>query len=179
MHCFRSSLLPYDYEILRFSRSNIVMKQKKEPTKDRWRKIKNNIWFKKAEKIKFHICFDECRTYEKTTSNDETFVVLPSLKKRYLYIKKETVEKYWNKNLIFQQNHFCGAAMDIHGNGHDSSRLNKWIGFDRLYKIINYYCLLASVFCALNELLKIEQYVEVKGKKLAIHRTEKNYFTRT
>ena len=106
---------------------------------------------KYAERRIISICIDVYKVYD-GNDNEKLCVCLTRVKIRKLNIKSELVGKYKNMDKDFEHN-YSGTAKGIYGIGHNSIRLMKGIAFRcKYFGTINFFNLMASLLCALNEM---------------------------
>ena len=154
-HCNGNTLIPYEYEFIRFSCGYNVNKRKLELSKIQRKKINFINRLKYAEVKRFSICVDAYKIYE-SNGFDEIYKVLSTLKNKKLKTNNILIENY--KNMLekseFEQNYWSRTATGIYKIRHDSIRLMKWICYyDRSYhENTNYYDLMASILTCLNEI---------------------------
>ena len=147
-HCYRNTLLPYEYEFTCLSCGFNVNKRKHELSKIRRKKINFINRLKYAEQKIFCICIDVYKIYQSDDFN-EICKVMSILKNKKLKINYKLIEIYKDmlKNPNFEQNYWSRTAIGVYKIGHDSIRLMKWICYyDRsYYENINYYDLMGSI----------------------------------
>ena len=104
-HCYRNTLLTYEYEFTCFSCGFNVNKRKHELSKIQRRKINFINRLKYAEVKYFSICVDVYKIYE-GDDYDEIYKILSTLKIKKLKINNILIEKYKNmlENPNFDQN---------------------------------------------------------------------------
>ena len=147
-HCYRNTLLPYEYEYTCLSCGYNINKRKHEFLKIQRKKINFINRLKYAEQKIFCICIDVYKIYEGDDFN-EIYKVLSLLKNKKLKINNILIEIYKDmiKNPDFEQNYWSQTAKGIYKISHDSIRLMKWICYyDRsYYENINYFDLMGSI----------------------------------
>ena len=147
-HCYRNTLLPYEYEFTCIACGYNVNKRKHELSKIQRKKINFINRLKYAEQKIFCICIDLYKIYEVENFN-EIFKVLSTLKNKKLKLNNTLIDI--NKNLLknpnFEQNKYLITATGIYKIGHDSIRSMKWICYydHSYYENIKYYDLMGSI----------------------------------
>ena len=147
-HCYRNTLLPYEYEYTCLSCGYNVNKRKHDLSKIQRKKINFINRLKYAEQKIFCICIDVYKIYEGDDFN-EIYKILLILKNKKIKINYTVIEIYKDllNNPSFEQNNFSLTSKGIYKIGHDSFRLMKWICYyDRsYYENVNYYDLMGSI----------------------------------
>ena len=104
-HCYRNTLLLYEYEFTCFSCGYNVIKRKHELTKIQLKKINFINRLKCAEQKMFCICIDVYKIYE-GNDYDEVYKVLSTLRNKKLKMNNTFTDIYKDmlKNPNFEQN---------------------------------------------------------------------------